>query len=132
MLELGGGAEEEGCGAPRAVTFQNPGVAPAPPSATPAGPTSFQPKPLLYPRPAAAGEARKARERKTHLSPLSSIGCPRCQPWLSEGLRSFTATRYTSLLGIRTTQGGPRGTSVRLGPQWVVGVLIAPLSVGCS
>lgn len=44
-----------------------------PPPPTPAGPTSFQPKPLLYPRPAAAGEARKARERKTHLPPLSSI-----------------------------------------------------------
>lgn len=28
--------------------------------------------------------------------------------------------------------GAPRGTSVRLGPQWVVGELIAPFSVGCG
>lgn len=82
--------------------------------------------PLLSTRGRWRGEEGSGKED----SPPSSVLYR--MPWLSEGLRSFTATRYTSLLGIRTTQGGPRGTSVRLGPQWVVGVLIVPLSVGCS
>ena len=103
MLELGGGAEEEGGRAQWAATFQNPGVTtphPAPWQAQP--PSSQNPSSRSGPRPL---KRRGGLEKVRLTSPIRLYRMPKVSAPASGGFADFHSCGYTSLLSIRTALG---------------------------
>ena len=127
MLELGGGAEEEGCGALRAVTFQNPGVAPAPlppPRLQAQPPSSLNPSSTLDPRPLER-QGRLGKGRLTsRLCPLSDA--QGVSPGFQRvcGVSQLLVTRPFWASG--QPREGPEGLRSVLAPSGWSGCLLLP------
>ena len=124
MLELGGGAEEEGCGAPRAVTFQNRRVAP-PPHARRPNLLPAKTPPLRPARGRWRGEEGSGKED----SPSPSIRClmPKVSALAFGGCAEFDSYSLHVPSGHQDNPGErPEGLRPVLAPSGWSGCLLLP------